>query len=95
MIKLPKYLQIDIIFDIFLNMSTIEKLIKKFFSTNSIDYQEVERILLYLGFDVHISGSHHVFRKKGYSKNISLKKRKILLPYQVRMIKEVLKDHGY
>jgi len=48
-----------------------------------------------LGFEVIVCGSHHVFRKKGYGKNISIKKRTELLPYQVRDIKEVLRDHGY
>ena len=76
-------------------MVKIEKLIVKIFQNRSISYSEAERILKNLGFDVISCGSHHVFRKKGCGKNVSIKKRAELLPYQVREIKEVLRDHGY
>lgn len=76
-------------------MSTLDKLIKKFFSDATISYNEAESILLKLGFQVRISGSHHIFNKAGYTKNITLKKRSRLLPYQIKMIKEVLQDHDY
>jgi len=33
--------------------------------------------------------------EKGYGKNVSIKKRAELLPYQIRELKEVLRDHGY
>ncbi len=38
--------------------------------------------------------SHHVFRKPNY-KSISIKKRKELLSYQIKELKQVLLDHGY
>lgn len=76
-------------------MVKLEKLIAKVLQNRSISYNEAERILKNLGFDVIACGSHHVFRKKGYSKNVSIKNRPELLPYQVREIKEVLRDHGY
>jgi predicted RNA binding protein YcfA (HicA-like mRNA interferase family) len=75
-------------------MSKLEKLIKKVLEERSVSYEEAEKILLKLGFSVEVRGSHHVFRKKGYSKNVSIKRRSELLPYQLRDLKEVLRDHG-
>jgi predicted RNA binding protein YcfA (HicA-like mRNA interferase family) len=49
--------------------------------------------LLKLGFDVRSRGSHHVFSKDRYEKNISIKKRSELLSDQLRLIEEVLKNH--
>lgn len=78
-----------------MSMGKIEKLIQKVFQNRPISYNDAERLLKNLGFDVIVCGSHHVFRKKGYAKNVSIKKRPQLLPYQLRDIKEVLRDHGY
>jgi len=61
-----------------------EKLMLKVLQNRPISYNEAERILKKLGFEVIACGSHHVFRKKGYSKNISIKKRAELFPYQIR-----------
>lgn len=36
-----------------------------------------------------------LFRKDGYRRGISLKRRAELLSYQIKLIQEVLKDHGY
>lgn len=76
-------------------MSKLEKLIKKIFNGSQVSYDEAEKILLTLGFDVHIESSHHSFRKKGYSKTISLKRRSQLLAYQIKFLREVLSNHGY
>lgn len=76
-------------------MSKFEKLINRVLDGRSISYDEAEGILLKLGFKLEISGSHHVFRKKGYPKNVSIKIRSQLLPYQLRDLKEVLIEHGY
>ncbi|MGK5595687.1 MAG: hypothetical protein ACSNEK_10080 [Parachlamydiaceae bacterium] len=76
-------------------MSKLEKLIKKIVNGESVTYSEAEKILFRLGFSLEIKGSHHIFRKKAYSRNISLKKRSELLLYQLEMLQEVLKDHGY
>ena len=74
-------------------MSKLDKLIKKIFSDSPVSYSQAEKLLLQLGFDIDISGSHHIFRKKGYGKNISLKRRATLRRYQVKMLREVVKDH--
>jgi len=76
-------------------MSKIEKLIKNILRGKQISYKEAEKILIALGFNVKITGSHHIFRKLGSPHNISLKKRPQLLPYQVKMLREVLINYGY
>ena len=91
----------DIVFcgegDIYLELtvSSLEKLIKKILSGRAISYSEAERLLVNLGFKVKVTGSHHVFRKPGTSYNVSLKKRSVLLSYQIQLLQKVLIDHGY
>ena len=76
-------------------MSKAEKLIQKILNRKNVSYQEAENLLLDLGFQLKIKGSHHNFRKPGYHRTIVIKKRKLLYDYQVDDLKEVLKDHGY
>ena len=76
-------------------MSKLDKLVQKILEGRDVSYEEVETLLLKLGFDKEVRGSHHVFRKPDYPKNVSLKRRSQLLPYQLRDLKEVLRDHGY
>lgn len=47
-------------------MSTLDKLIKKVFAETTISYDDAERILLALDFNIKISSSHHIFRKMGH-----------------------------
>jgi hypothetical protein len=98
-------LNIDIISDIFIKndrnlfgtstLSKIEKLIEKIFVEGQVSYNDAERILLYLGFDLETSSSHYIFRKVHYVKTISIKNRSQLLPYQIKILRKVLLDHGY
>lgn len=37
--------------------------------------------------------SHFIFWNEGYEKNITLKKRSLLLPNQMRMLEEVVKNY--
>lgn len=76
-------------------MTKAEKLIRKILLGNNISYKDAENLLLNLGFELKISSSHHIFRKKGYVKTVSIKKRAELLPYQINDLQGVLKDHGY
>lgn len=72
-------------------MSKLEKIKLKIKNRQSISYEEAESFLLKLGFKVRSPGSSHfIFWKEGYEKNISLKKRSQLLPYQIRFLEEVL-----
>lgn len=76
-------------------MGKFEKLIEKILNGKNVSYQEAENLLLNLGFQLKIRGSHHNFRKSGYQRTISIKKRPQLFDYQIDDLKEVLKDHGY
>jgi|GEM_PF-1373099 len=84
----------DINFDIIFAMSKFEKLKAKIINGQIISFDEAECVLYKLGFKVRSPGSSHfIFWKDGYEKNISLKKRSQLLPYQIKMLEEVVKDH--
>jgi len=75
-------------------MGKFEKIKLKIKNGQSISYEEAENFLLTLGFKMRSPGSSHfIFWKKGYEKNISLKKRSQLLPYQIRMLEEVVKNY--
>ena len=76
-------------------MSKLDKLIEKIFSGSAITYKEAEKLLLFLGFDLEITSSHHNFRKIGYERTVTIKKRKELLPYQIQELRKVLVNHGY
>ena len=71
-------------------MSKFEKLKQKIKNGQNISYEEAETCLLKLGFIVRVKGSHHVFSKDGYHKNISIKKCPRLLSYQMNLIAEVI-----
>lgn len=72
-------------------MTKVDKLIERILRKGNVSYQEAEKILIRLGFEVECKGgSHHVFRKKGYPKSISLKKNRQLLNYQLELIKEAI-----
>ena len=75
-------------------MSKFEKLKLKIKNGQVISFDEAESVLLKLGFRVRSPGSSHfIFWKEDYEKNVSIKKRSQLLPYQMKMLEEVLKDH--
>ncbi len=76
-------------------MSKFEKLIQKILNGKNVSHDEVENVLLHLGFQLKIRGSHHNFRKPQYHRTLSIKRRSQLLPYQIEDLKEVLQDHGY
>ncbi|KKP26589.1 MAG: hypothetical protein UR14_C0001G0093 [candidate division TM6 bacterium GW2011_GWE2_31_21] len=76
-----------------MSVSKAEKLIQKIFARQQISYKDAEKILFELGYELKVSGSHHVFRKAGY-KHVTLKRRPQLLPYQITDLQEVLRDHG-
>lgn len=75
-------------------MSKFDKLKQKIKNGQNISFEEAETFLLKLGFSIRSPGSSHfIFWKQGYEKNIALKRRPQLLPYQVKMLEEVLKDY--
>ncbi|MCL5436797.1 MAG: type II toxin-antitoxin system HicA family toxin [Candidatus Dependentiae bacterium] len=77
-------------------MSSRGKLIKRILSGDkNVSFKEAESLLLWLAFEVKVSGSHQVFRKVGVACTVSLKKRPLLLAYQVGDVREVLIKYGY
>lgn len=76
-------------------MGSYEKLIQQVLNGKKVSYKDAERILLNLGFELEIRGSHHTFRKDGFRQNISLKRRPELLSYQLKLLQEVLEEHDY
>lgn len=56
-------------------MSKLEKIISKILSANSennIKFSELVNLMLSLGFEMRISGSHHIFRKEGIFAKVNL-----------------------
>lgn len=76
-------------------MSSYDKLIAKILASRNISYKDAEKILIGLDFELSVTGSHHIFRKKRYHRTVTLKRRSELLQYQIKLIQEVLKDHGF
>lgn len=56
-------------------MSKFEKLIQKILNGKNISYDDAENVLLHLGFQLKIRGSHHNFRKPQYHRTIAIKKK--------------------
>ena len=77
-------------------MSSRDKLIHKILTgTKNITFDEVRALLLWLGFKERVRGSHFGFHDDAMGLNITIKRRKELLAYQVHEAREVLKKHGY
>jgi predicted RNA binding protein YcfA (HicA-like mRNA interferase family) len=75
-------------------MGSLDKLILKILSGVSdanIGFDELCNILINLGFDLRIKGSHHVFRKNGVEEKVNLQKDGAnAKPYQVRQVRNIL-----
>ena len=75
-------------------MGSLDKLILKILSGVSdanIGFDDLCNILINLGFDLRIKGSHHVFRKSGVEEKINLQKDGAKAkPYQVRQVRNIL-----
>jgi len=60
-------------------------------SDTNIPFEDLRRLLLHLGFEERIRGSHHIFRKSGIEEKINLQrddgKAKV---YQVRQVRNIL-----
>jgi hypothetical protein len=60
-------------------------------SDANISFDDLRRLLLYLGFEERIRSSHHMFRKSGIEEKINLQregsKAKV---YQVRQVRHIL-----
>jgi len=75
-------------------MGKHEKVMEKILrgtSDANIAFDDIRNILLYLGFDERIRGSHHIYRKEGVEEKINIQRSgNKAKPYQVRQVREVL-----
>jgi hypothetical protein len=64
-------------------------------SDANILFDDLRRLLLHLGFEERIRGSHHMFRRSGVEEKINLQrddgKAKV---YQVRQVRNILLKYG-
>ncbi len=65
-------------------------------SDSNIQFNRLRLLLLRLGFEERIRGSHHIFRKDGVEDRIDLQregsKAKV---YQVRQVRAIILRHGF
>ncbi|MCL5668749.1 MAG: type II toxin-antitoxin system HicA family toxin [Gammaproteobacteria bacterium] len=78
-------------------MSKYEKLLEQVLlgsSDANISFEELRQLLLRLGFEERIRGSHHIYRKPGVGERVNLQragnKAKI---YQVRQVRSIILAH--
>jgi predicted RNA binding protein YcfA (HicA-like mRNA interferase family) len=75
-------------------MSKFEKLILKLLLTNSdrnFEFEDLVKILMTVGFDGRIKGSHHIFTKEGVKEIINIQPvSNQAKPYQVKQVREIL-----
>ncbi len=75
-------------------MNIYQQLIDKILSGQSdanIEFKELCNLLLRLGFEMRIRGSHHIFRKEGIEEKLNLQKDDSKAkPYQVRQVRQIL-----
>jgi hypothetical protein len=64
-------------------------------SDANIRFGDLRTLLLALGFEEHVKGSHHIFSLKGQEAALNLQpdgsKAK---PYQVRQVRKIILEHG-
>lgn len=60
-------------------------------SDANIAFDDLRQLLLYLGFEERIRGSHHLFRKQGIEEKLNLQRDgNKAKPYQVRQVRNVI-----
>ena len=75
-------------------MGKYDKLIDKILrgtSDANIPFDDLRDMLIRLGFDERIRGSHHVYRKEGVEEKLNLQKDDSKAkPYQVRQVRFII-----
>ncbi len=75
-------------------MGQHEKVLLKILSGTSdanIQFEDLCNLLKYLGFDMRIKGSHHMFRKEAIIEKINLQREgNRAKPYQVKQVRNVI-----
>ena len=79
-------------------MSKYDKLISKILKGRSdanIGFEELRNLLIKMGFDERVRGSHHVFVKSGVEELINLQREgRLAKPYQVRQVRDIMTRYG-
>lgn len=61
----------------------------------SIAFTDLRQLLLAIGFEEHIRGSHHLFRMAGVEEKPNLQRDGAKAkPYQVRQVRQVILRYG-
>ena len=61
----------------------------------NVRFGELRNLLMRLGFDERISGSHHIFTKEGISERINLQPRRgQVKAYQIQQVRKVFEKYG-
>jgi len=64
-------------------------------SDANINFEDLRRLLVWLGFEERIRGSHHIFRKQGVRELIDLQEEgNEAKVYQVRQVRQVIVRYG-
>ncbi|MBX7226441.1 MAG: type II toxin-antitoxin system HicA family toxin [Chitinophagales bacterium] len=75
-------------------MGKIEKLTIKILSGGSdtnIEFKDLLKLLLHLGFNLRVNGSHHILWKNGIEEIINIQANgSKAKPYQVKQIREIM-----
>ena len=79
-------------------MGNVEKLIVQILNGKAnanIRFIDLCALLIHLGFEERVKGSHHVFRKADVEEKINLQKdNDKAKPYQVRQVRQVILKYG-
>lgn len=61
---------------------------------NNVEFIDLRSMLLWLGFEERIRGSHHIYVKTGVVPQINIQRRGHLVPdYQVRKIRKIIWEY--
>jgi len=75
-------------------MAKYDKIIRQILdglSDANINFNDVRNLLISLGFEERIKGSHHIYRKTGVVEKINLQKDgNKAKPYQIKQIRNIL-----
>ncbi len=75
-------------------MGKYERLIHQILSGKSdanIAFNDLCNLLFHYGFEMRVSGSHHIFRKAGIEEKMNLQKDgKNAKPYQVKQVRYII-----
>ena len=64
-------------------------------SDANIPFEDLRLLLLHLGFEERIRGSHHLFRRPGIEEKINLQRDgKDAKVYQVRQVRSIISRYG-